>query len=258
MSNEAPKSKNPSPEHRFDPVLVARIAAQFLPPLPLPEYWHQKEPEELEECLAIEMTPNAVWLEERSEHFEAAKERLLNTEHLAFPSQFEILAEAALNRARVLLELAHGRILSERNDPSPVAYDDLEMTEKKSAAIANFVECFGARHFASIERALELALPKSSPKLRQALFDKVIQLKDDERNKHGFTGNPKILSKGMYCRDYPWFEHEIFLAKDLFGEALRKQIARDAGRKGGKKTQAKRRADPLAEPRKKRKRSKRD
>ncbi|MFN0127337.1 MAG: hypothetical protein ACKV19_11700 [Verrucomicrobiales bacterium] len=142
----------PSPTEEPSPLDIARLAARLLPPIELPPNWATEHHLNLQRILA-EATTGKGRNVDRSYEYPAG-----------WPTQFEVVAEEATRRARILLDAAVGRIRPER-----LAYE--RSGEEADQKMAQFAEASASkerefeRHAKGhsslpIMEALRIALPR--------------------------------------------------------------------------------------------------
>lgn len=231
---------------------IAELAVRFLPPLYLEEEddWKQISPEKLQRRLNAEFTPGGSVLMSEIEEVELGEEKLFNP--IARPSTFEVLAEAAVERAKILLEVAAGRKRPEcwkNEEESHEQRQRFGAEDEPCKGMIEYQKKFGKRDEVTLEEAAEAILSRHSENVRDALIAKWIGLSEEEREEHNFYNHPKIyLQGGVTIHDYADLDANLRLCAKVYGDAIRKQISRKSGKKGGKKSQAKTKYSQAVEP----------
>ncbi len=261
------KQTAPQPDHAEPtPLDVALLAARLLPPLELPDNWATEHHLNLKKILAEATTGKGRKFDPRYDY------------PAGWPTQFEVVAEEATRRARILLDAAAGRIRQERLDYDRSGVEaDRQMKEFAEATAAKereFERRAPGKPSLPIMEALKIALPKvykHNPenayqywreylrnadedyrkehehpavpvKFRDELTEKEASYAVDRDSPHG---HPHVVV--IDCdRSYKVTRHEygvlaIYLqqfCESAAGARVRSLWSSKGGRKGGKKSQA--------------------
>lgn len=184
---------------------VAGIASQLMPPMELPARWKELATAYLAEELRKDILPSAPSL----------------------PSRFEVMAEAAVARARILLDVAAGIKRPERILLEQKTAERQEAHEKKQKTRTDLSKIFAKLSPAGtpllLDAVITAALPRrTSAKMRDAFIRRV-------REK-------RINDEHVSREDFPKYYSDAKAMWDEDSSALRKSLSRAAGKKGKAKS----------------------
>lgn len=250
------------------PAEIAQLAIQFIPALLLPDGWDTMNPQTLMEALGEATTGKG---RNYAKDYEYPP---------GWATPFEIVAEEATRRARILLDAAAGRVRPERLDYTQAgerAREQLSEYGKAAAELQRKFDRFAKEGTSlSIMDALKHALPNIHRRRpdnpfrywREYLRDDIVSRRQKEKlpaidvhfsdeatsdqkacavEAESPSGPPACIvlrADQSYQVTRTEFPRLVLGLADFYrlnGKTLQKQWAKSAGRKGGKKSQAKKR-----------------
>ena len=219
------------------------MAVAFLPPLPLGKDWDSLTSEKLEEMLKAEHLPGGSASMDSKEQIELKVGYVSDESTLGKPTSFEILAEAAIHRARILLDIANGKRREERmsleNKKESQMKDEEEEDKELSKSLREFRKKFGQCSEVSLEQVADVVFSSRTEGVKKEFLKRWCDLSEGERKKRGLSiGDLKRDRKsGVTQLDYPQIKKDLLEFVKQSGDAIKRDLQRKSGKKGGKKAQ---------------------
>lgn len=222
---------------------LARLAAGILPPL-YPANWQTITAEELREKLNSELKPEQVsevpaWVDSHfrtplpgEETTGASRKR----KKPPGPSKFEVIAEAAIRRAQILIEFASGSRTLKPAQPFWFLEQSLGVSAAEKAAQKQFRKRFGKQAKAEVKEAARLVLSRISDRNRARLLEYWFLLSERDRSEKGLEIDPAQFRSGVQENQFLEFKRDLLTLKILDYGALAKRWAREDGSNGGRKS----------------------